>query len=222
MNHWKTYLIPILYRLWRRRWIGVAAAWLGCMVGWVAIVRMPAIYEAQAGIYVDPYVLANAGAGDPERYLELIEHTLLLHQNLEKLISITKLDKRVRSPAEREALSAALTRQIAFKQEGENFISISYRNTDPVLARDVLRTLLAIYSKNTMAKDAEKFLDDQIADYERKLREAEHRRAAFYTKYFDILPGNGNASRLEIVRSELTRTKAALAAAQASRDELQQ
>ncbi|MEJ0045799.1 MAG: hypothetical protein WDN04_06510 [Rhodospirillales bacterium] len=34
------------------------------------------------------------------------------------------------------------------------------------------------------------FLDAQIANYERQLRDAEQRRAAFKKKYVDLLPGD--------------------------------
>jgi len=39
--------------MWRRRWIGLAIAWLVAVVGAVIVWRTPDRYEASARVYVD-------------------------------------------------------------------------------------------------------------------------------------------------------------------------
>ena len=39
--------------VWRHRWLALAAAWLICGVGWVAVSLMPNQFESSARIYVN-------------------------------------------------------------------------------------------------------------------------------------------------------------------------
>jgi polysaccharide chain length determinant protein (PEP-CTERM system associated) len=77
------------------------------------------------------------------------------------------------------------------------------------LAYDVVQAVLASYIENRAGDnrdDMEKasaFLDEQIASYEKQLRDAESKRAAFRSKYLDLLPGDGGVSRLEQARSQV-------------------
>ncbi|MEJ0045797.1 MAG: hypothetical protein WDN04_06500 [Rhodospirillales bacterium] len=38
---------------WRRRWWGVAAAWVICIAGWIGVEMLPNQYEANARVYID-------------------------------------------------------------------------------------------------------------------------------------------------------------------------
>lgn len=52
-------------------------------------------------------------------------------------------------------------------------------------------------------ENARAFLDQQLALYERQLREAEARRAEFRSKYVDLLPSDAGVSRLEAARGQV-------------------
>jgi polysaccharide chain length determinant protein (PEP-CTERM system associated) len=70
--------------------------------------------------------------------------------------------------------------------------------------------------------NAQKFLRDQLASYERQLRESEKRRAEFRAKYVDILPAeNGGASRLESARGAVINLQLELSEAVARRDAIE-
>ena len=45
--------LEILRGMWRRRWIGVAVAWLVGIAGAVALMLLPDRFEASARVYVD-------------------------------------------------------------------------------------------------------------------------------------------------------------------------
>jgi polysaccharide chain length determinant protein (PEP-CTERM system associated) len=189
---------------------------------------MPLVYEARALVYVNPNLLASpvlhntGGAGDMSRYMDFLERTLLVRENLEQVIKLTHLGDGVQAPEKREALLSAVAIQISLKQQGSDFLSVSYRNIDPVLAKNVVQTLLNIYSENTAERKAQRFMDEQIAKYEKELRAAEKRRAEFHEKYVEILPlAKGDVSRIESIRAEWTRINGDLAAARATRDALQ-
>jgi polysaccharide chain length determinant protein (PEP-CTERM system associated) len=61
------------------------------------------------------------------------------------------------------------------------------------------------------------FLDSQIGNYEKQLRDAEQRRAAFKKKYVDLLPGDSGVNRLETARSQLKLLSGQLADAKVRR-----
>ena len=46
-------LLDDLRGSWRFRWLGLAAAWAACLIGWLYVFAMPNVYEAKARVYVD-------------------------------------------------------------------------------------------------------------------------------------------------------------------------
>jgi uncharacterized protein involved in exopolysaccharide biosynthesis len=82
---------------WRRRWMGVAVAWLICGVGWVGVYMIPNQFESSARLFVDadailtPLLRGLAADTAPATQLEILQRTLLSRPNMEKLISKTDL-----------------------------------------------------------------------------------------------------------------------------------
>ena len=48
-----TLLRRSLKAAWRRRWLGVAIAWVICLAGWAGISKVPNQYQASARLYID-------------------------------------------------------------------------------------------------------------------------------------------------------------------------
>src|SRR5690606_38955445 len=67
------------------------------------------------------------------------------------------------------------------------------------------------------ARESLKFLDSQIADREKALREVEARRAAFEAQNIGLIPGGAGspAQRVDAARAELSQIDSQLVAAQA-------
>ncbi len=202
-----------LLGIWRRRWVVLAITWVVCLGGWALVDRIPDQYEANAQLSVDsdavPTPLQHGLALDnnPYRQLDVLQRTLLSRPNLEKLISRTDLELMVRSPSDLERMVAGLAVGIKITPQTRNLFTIGYRNTQPKLAYDVVRTMLSIFVESQIAnnrsdvENARQLLDQQIATYEEQLRRAESQRAAFNAKYFDVLPDNNGRSRLDAARS---------------------
>ena len=224
---------------WRRRWIGVAAAWAICCLGWVAVYFVPNQYESSARLYVDadailtPLLKGLAADSEPGSQLEVLQRTLLSRPNLEKLISKTDLDLSVTGPSDRERLLEELSSAIQVKPQTRNLFTITYRNRSPELAHDVVQTLLTIFvesatgSNRTDMENARRFLEHQISSYEQQLRAAEKRRANFRAKYSDVLPPNLNndapyTSATEAGRSNLQAIDGKLQDVTATRDTIRQ
>ena len=202
---------------WRRRWIGAAIAWLVCGLGWVGAYLVPNQFESSARLYVDadavltPLLRGLAADSAPVGQLETLQRTLLSRPNLEKLVSKTDLDLAVTGPSDRERLLTGLANAIRVTPQTRNLFTITYRNSNPRLARDVVQTLLTIFvesatgTNRTDMENARRFLEHQISSYEQQLRAAEKRRADFRAKYVDILPGNMDPNAPYMAPTEATR-----------------
>jgi len=168
---------------------------------------------------------------DPARQLEYLQKTLLSRPNLEQVIHLSDLDlnsKGRAKPITHEDLLRNLAREITIKLQGSNLIMLSYRNVDPLVAKNVVNAVLTVFAENSTGgnrgemDNAKKFLDSQIQDYETQLRAAEKRRAEFHEKYLDLLPGlNGAVSRLDAGRAGIAKLELDLADAQARHDALE-
>ncbi|HEX5327713.1 MAG TPA: hypothetical protein VFW75_13675, partial [Acetobacteraceae bacterium] len=140
---------------WRRRWLGVAIAWIICLGGWAVISQLPDQYQANARIYVNtdavltPLLKGLAVDSSPEARLRVLQSTLVSRPNIQTLISKTDLDLAVTGPAQRDALARQLMNNISVKPDAKlNLFSIQYSNANPKLARDVVQTLLTIFEES--------------------------------------------------------------------------
>lgn len=195
---------------WRYRWATVACAWVLSIGGWVGTTFIPNQYEANARVYMDadavltPLLHGIAIDAQNNRRLDILQRTLLSRPNLEKLVSSTDLDLKITGPGDLESLVRQLGSAIQIRPQTENLFTISYRNTSPKLAYDVVQRILTTFIEsragNSRAEmqNAQVFLDQQLANYEAKLRDAEKRRADFRAKYIDLLPSDtSGVSRFE-------------------------
>ena len=204
---------------WRRRWYGVTVAWIVCCSGWAIIYFLPNQYESNARLYVDadailtPLLKGLVADSTPVSQLDVLQRTLLSGPNLEKLIGKTDLDLSISGPGDRESLVQKLQATIKVVSQTRNLFTISYRNSNPKLAYDVVQTLLTIFiekatgGNRTDMDNARRFLEHQISSYEQQLRGAERRRADFRGKYMDILPPDGAAGGSTAVEAARTTSR---------------
>ncbi len=228
-------LIIIVRRLliaaWRYRWGAVAVAWLVSGAGWTGVYFIPNQYEASARLYVDadvvltPLLRGLSIDSSLTSQLDVLQRTLLSRPNLEKLISNTDLDLQITGPADLETMVAKLGLEIKITPQTRNLFTISYRNTSPKLAFDVVQTILTTFiesktgNNRSEMENAQLFLQQQIAGYEQQLRAAERKRADFRAKYIDLLPmGDTGASRLDQAQTNLRLLQGQLADQVAKRD----
>jgi len=182
--------------VWRRRWLGVAIAWVVCLLGWIGVSMIPNQYLAGARLYVNTDavltpLLKNIGVdSSPDQELKVLQATLLSRPNVETLISKTDLDLTVSTPEQRDGLVNSLMTNITVRPDPRlNVFTIQYTDPHPKLARDVVQTLLTIFVDNATGgnrrdmENARIFLEHQISSYEQQLRSSEQRRAEFRAKY---------------------------------------
>ena len=222
----------LLMGAWRYRWLAVAVSWAVCGVGWAYVYTIPNSYEASARLYVDtdailtPLLHGLAVENPVGEQLDILQRTLLSRPNLEKLVSNTDLDLTVTGPADLQGLVSGLSNQIHINPQTQNLFTISYRNNNPKLAFDVVQTILTTFieskagNNRSEMENAGLFVEQQIGEYERKLRDAEKKRAEFRAKYLDLLPGDAGVTGLDQAKQNVRRLQGQLTDGLASRDML--
>ena len=180
--------IPLLHAVWRHKWLGVATAWLVCTAGWIGVALVPTKYESSARVYLNadplltPLLKGLAADTDPTRQLDFMQRTLLSRPNLEQLVRLTDLDIGVTNAEQKEALYKRLASDISVAPVTLNLLTLSYRDQDPNVAKNVVQALLTIFAEKTAGSsradmdNAQRFLDSEINSYRDQLRAAEKRR----------------------------------------------
>jgi polysaccharide chain length determinant protein (PEP-CTERM system associated) len=221
--------------VWRRRWPMIMVAWLVCLVGWPMVLKMPDQYSASAKLHVDtrsmlgPLLRGLAAQTSLGQEVQLVTRTLLSRPNLEKVARMTDLDLQAKSPAAMESLIDSLKNRISLRGTGkENIYTISFHDSDPKLAKKVVQSLLTIFMESSLGSSrqetdtAQRFLNEQIKEYEARLIEAENRLKEFKIKHVGIMPGEGKGyyDNLQSAMSQLKAAQLQLDEAVKRRDEL--
>lgn len=232
----------VLYGLWRKRWHGLVAMWVICVLGWIVVALIPDRYESRARIYVDTNSVLGEVMGNQRfsnnalRQVMAMRRTLISRPNLEKVVRRVDLDLTTETDADMEELVTKLGENIKISSEGEDLFWIGYESGDSSfsdrenaeLAKRIVQNLIAIFFDSDIVEgrddiaNVQRFLEEQIADYERKLQQAERRRAEFERENLGLLPGERNfMARMQQGRTALSKTEDELNELGLRRQELQ-
>ncbi len=227
---------------WRFRWIAMAAAWAVCVLGWMVVLSLPDMYEASARVFVDtktalrPLLHGLAIESDVDSQLNQVRQAMLGRPQLERVARETDLDVQATTPEARAALIDKLRERISIeggamsKDTSGGLFVISYQDPNRDKSLQVVDKLLNTFVEDTIggkregSETAQKFLREQIADYERRLSEAETRLADFKKKNVGLMPGEQGGdyfSRLQSEMDAVKKAQAALGVATSRREELQ-
>ena len=190
--------------IWKRRWPMLLMAWFICLVGWAFVLKMPDQYSSSAKVYVDtqsvlqPLLRGIAVQSNVTQQVQLMTRTLFSRPNLEKAARMTDLDLNVQDEQEMDDLLNSLLSRVKLGGGGrQNIYTISFDDEDPEMAKKVVQSFLTIFVESSLGstrKDsdvAQKFIDDQIREYELRLVEAEERVKEFKQKNVAMMPGSG-------------------------------
>lgn len=227
--------ITYIRAAWRYRWYAMLLAWVIAIAGWLVVYKLPDQYQASARVYVDtdsilrPLLRGLAVQTNVSQRLSLISRTILSRPNLEKVARMADLDIEANDPDHMENLVNRLARDIKLGDTTrQNLYTISYPHENPEVAKRIVESLLTIFVENALGdtrKDsnaAQRFLDQQIEEYEQRLIEAEERLKEFKRENVDLMSssGQGYFERLRAAQDELAQARLRLKEAQIRRDEL--
>lgn len=219
--------------VWQYRWHAAALTWIICVAGWIGVTLTPDRYQASARVHVDtPSILGPLLVGltvqpNLEQQLAMMTRTLLSRPNIERVIDSAGLDNTPRTASEKEFLIDRLAKGIEMRgADQDNLYTITYSDRSPENARRVVQTLLnmlvetSVGEKRTDSTQAQEFLSEQIAAYERRLSDAEHRLRDFKQKNLGFTPGQDFFTRLNETAAALNAARLELREAQNGLDAL--
>ena len=219
--------------MWRRRWIGLAVAWLVAVVGSGIVWRTPDRYEASARVYVDTQtVLKPLMAGltvqpNIDEQIGMLARTIVARPNIERIMHNVNPDASAASQIQRDQMVDDLTKRIRFTGSGrENIYTIAYQDTSPDRSKRVVQDLLSLFVESGLGnkrrdnESARRFIDEQIKGYEQKLADSENRLKEFKLKNMGVTSGTGADyfTRVSTLTEEAAKGRQELRSAEEARD----
>lgn len=220
---------------WRFRWYAVACAWVIAVAGWVYVLMMPNVYEARARVFVDtdsvlkPLLSGLAVDTNVQNRVAMMSQVLMSRPNMERVARETDLYLRAPTQEDFARLIDRLPTLISIEGGGrDNTYTLRYSDSDPAMARRIVQTLLDTFVEDTLGvkradtDSAQQFLQQQIREYEMRLREAEERLANFKKENVGLMPGETGDyyTRLQAGQSKLQDLRAQYRLAEQRRNEL--
>lgn len=213
-------VLDYLKGMWIKRRYLMISTWIICPIGWLVVTQLDDVYESEAIVFADtqsilgPLLKGITIETNTEAQIQLMVKTLLSRTNLERITRMTDFDVRVNNDIEYEELIDDLKKGIIIKKTGgrrQNIFKISFEDQNPEMARDVVQAVLTVFIETTIGENrsdsdsAQKFLTNQINDYESRLLAAEGRLTDFKQKYNDVLPNQygGYYQKLTIAKDQL-------------------
>ncbi len=198
---------------WRYRWQALALSWLLALAGWAVVATLPDRFEART------------------------QAVMLSRPNLEKVAKQTDMFLGAPTRLQQERVVDKLSSSISLtrgeqrgrqQQAGGTFV-VSYEGSDPKQAQRVVQSLLDTFMEDSLGMKrtdsgvAQRFLESQLADYERRLVQAESRLADFKKANLGLMPGGEGDyyQRLESELGKLEQLQTRFRQVQDRRDELQ-
>ncbi|NVK54912.1 MAG: chain-length determining protein [Alteromonadaceae bacterium] len=207
--------------IWIKKRYVMISSWLLCPIGFIYVASLPDTFQSKAVVYVDtrsvlqPLLRGLAIQSNPEQEVSMMAKTLLSRGNVEKIARESDLDLNTQTKEQFNALVTSLTQSIDLDSTGrDNIYSISFSHRSPEVAQKVVQETLDLFVEGSLGNNrrdtdtAGRFLDEQIAEYENRLTEAEQRLADFKRQYSNILPLQGSYySALQSLSDQLDATK---------------
>ena len=232
-------LVDDLRGSWRFRTIALAAAWGFCLLGWLAVLSVQNVYEASARVYLDtqgalrPLLKGLAVEPDIESELNVVRQAMVSGPAVEAVARDVGVDLSGSTPKERELALLSFKNRIAISRDSQASSSdgvyrIAFQSNNREQSLGVVKRLLDSFVEGTLGNkrtgqvDAQRFLTDQITEYEKRLSAAEDRLASFKKLNVGKMPTDKGDyfSRLQTEMTGLNDVTAALSMAEARRDEL--
>ena len=197
-------VVIALRGMWHYRWIGLLTSWIVAAIGIVAIMYMPDKYEASTRIYVNtasilkPLMTGLTVQPNDDQQIAMLSRVVVSRPNVEKLIQMVGLDANVKSKADYEGLVDGVIKNLKIQGGGrDNIYILTFRDIQPDRAKKVVQLFSSMFiesghgGKASDTDAAKKFIDEQIALYEKKLQDAEARLKEFKLRSLGLVSGEG-------------------------------
>ena len=229
-------ILDYIRGIWIKKRFIIVSSWIICPIGFLYVASLPDTYRSSAVVYVDtrsvlqPLLRGLAIQTDPQAEIEMMAKTLLSRSNVEKIARESDLDLTTSTDEQFDALVTGLSKNIRLAStQRDNIYTISYNNKTPATAQTVVQETLDLFVEGALGNNrkdtdtAERFLEQQIAEYESRLTEAEQRLADFKREHNDLIPLSGSFySQLQAANSQLEATQLEIRRTQRQVDSLKE
>jgi len=246
MHHALDLFLEQIRGAWRFRRTAMMVAWVVCVLGWLIVLALPDTYSAHARVYVDTRTRLSqvtTGIGIESNLAaeaEEVRQALLGGPQLQKVARLAIPGFANATPEaqadivqglhDRLDVAATNEREDQKKKGPADLYTITYTDRSVDGARRVVDQLLRLFLANALggsqegSEQAQQFLTQQIAEYDKKLAAAEERLADFKREHPGLVPGSTGGdyfARLHNETDALDRYRLALTIAEQKRAELQ-
>lgn len=203
-------ILLMLRGAWRFRWPALALVWLIALAGWLFVAMLPDKFAAQTRVYVDtesllkPLLEGIAVNRDVMGQVAMMQAVMLSRPNLEKVARQTDLFLDAPGPAQQERVLDSLQERIRLESSTSsplrrrdsraNQFVVSFEDSDATVAYRVVQALLDTFMEDSLGLKrsdsgvAQRFLIQQLGEYEQKLLEAEQRLSEFKKTNIGLMP----------------------------------
>ena len=169
----------------RRKWLLIAPAFLGLVIGIIFCYTLPPTYESSTVIMVEeekvinPLIQGLAVSTSTAERMRTIKEQILSWNSLVQLAKKLNLDKDVSSQGSFEKLIMDLRNNIVVQLRGPNFIKMAYDGKDPQTTLAVAKTLTEILIEENLRSQTKEtdvainFIKEQLDVYKKKIKESE-------------------------------------------------
>jgi uncharacterized protein involved in exopolysaccharide biosynthesis len=155
-----------------------------CLCGWVFVSAMPDKYVSEVEVKVlnvdsnsfgSPCVTGPGFLRHSDCIQKLVLHVqqrMFTKENLERIIMLSELKKDIDTDNELQILLERLKKNIHITFGANEIFNISYADSNPVKARNVVQSILfTFYEQVRQTEEAVRFIDAQIMYYQAQLKQ---------------------------------------------------
>ncbi|NOR70138.1 MAG: hypothetical protein GQ532_10685 [Methylomarinum sp.] len=201
----------------RNKWIVTLVAILICISGWAYIYQMPNVYESKARVHVDtrtmlrPLLRGMAVQTNVRGLIQIMKKLMFTQNNMLQVAELAGLETDL-NEAKKHSLVQRLKNKVQIVGGRDEIFSITVESTSPLEAKNLVQAVLTVFSAQTQKSSlsdvgsAQRFIENQIREYEQRLRNAEKAKENFKRENIGLLPGQGESGQIgsiQLIRKKL-------------------
>ena len=222
----------------RYKWWSLVLAWLICVAGWIFVSQMPDVFTATTRVHVDtrsilrPLLSGMTIQPDIGSQIRLMTRLIFSRPNIEKIAKMTDLDLTAKDEKSMEKLVLDLQKAMVIEGGENNLFSRGVTDPDPKMAKKIVQAVLTLFVEQSLGESredsdsAQKFLEQQIKEHERRLQAAEQAREEYKRSNYGLMSGGNDGGKdlyaqLNQMASQKEEAKLQVQEAIQRRDEIQ-